>query len=288
MKEHRIWFSKNSTLVKTRFTLLHKTRISPAGHTWLYSTLRASGLCQIAPICPPNPQPLPFTMRSAWGGQPIWRAGGPSPSSQAWPERGPDGEDASSLWGLLELAVSLHSPKVVLGMWFSHIPVTTPPVSQWAKGWAALFHELWLLHCSMGLSNSPPTPLKTISYSPFPEHSDWKCQWFSGGTLMDTGLLQDKSCMAHVRAKEGSPGSLWSHGMSHAPVRQCPTSGSSLFSCLHPTLSPTLARLLFPNIIKKSVWKWTIQVLAPKGKIYYYTCFRRTWKRSNPRRGILL
>lgn len=67
---------------------------------------------------------------------------------------------------------------------------------------------------------------------------------------------------------------------------------------LHPVLSSSLSLqhsllhavggFLFPNTIKRKVWKWTVQVLAPIGNIYYYTCFPKTWTRNGIRRRILL
>ena len=54
------------------------------------------------------------------------------------------------------------------------------------------------------------------------------------------------------------------------------------------SLPPVAAGLLFPNTIKKRVWKGPAQVLANTGKIYYYACFPLTWKRNSRRRRMCL
>lgn len=58
---------------------------------------------------------------------------------------------------------------------------------------------------------------------------------------------------------------------------------SSSISLQHSLLH-AVGGLLFPNTIKRSVWKWTVQILAPIGNIYYYTCFPKTWTRNSIRR----
>lgn len=127
----------------------------------------------------------------------------------------------------------------------------------------------------------------------FPLSSKWKmpslsCQdssWYKGFPRTE---LQDWKSPQHGHKFNQRKNLLIVSWNTESPVQWFPCAALFFSTSLWHTFPHAIAGLLFPNTIKKGVWKGTIQVLAPTGKIYYYYCFCMTWKRNNAKRGGIL